>query len=74
LTLAASCLQENVQYDRARRTALVVDGQTKLAQMPATQFQNAYSHSINQIHKVQATIGAFMQAYKTLACCSGHPV
>lgn len=30
----------------------MVGGKTRLAQMPATQFQNGYSHCINKIHKV----------------------
>ncbi|EFJ47189.1 hypothetical protein VOLCADRAFT_92385 [Volvox carteri f. nagariensis] len=34
------------------RVTLVVEGKTKLAQLPATLFQNGYSHCINQIHKV----------------------
>jgi hypothetical protein len=30
----------------------VVEKATKLAQLPANQFQNAYSHCINKVHEV----------------------
>ncbi|KAG2492009.1 hypothetical protein HYH03_009739 [Edaphochlamys debaryana] len=34
------------------RIAKVLDGRTRLAQLPASLFQNGYSHCINQVHKV----------------------
>ena len=34
------------------RITRVVDGKVKLAQLPATQFQNGYSHCVNKIHTV----------------------
>lgn len=40
------------KLDFEKRVALVLGGATKLAQMPATQFQNAYSHCINKVHEV----------------------
>ena len=33
------------------RYTAVIEGKTKLAQLPATQFQNGYSHCVNKIHK-----------------------
>ncbi|GLC34363.1 hypothetical protein PLESTB_000737400 [Pleodorina starrii] len=38
--------------DPGRRVTKVVDGKTALSQLPATLFQNGYSHCINQIHKL----------------------
>jgi len=43
--------REQVVWDK-RYTKVIDGGKTKLAQLPATQFQNGYSHCINQIHKV----------------------
>eukprot|EP00198_Chlamydomonas_reinhardtii_P003196 XP_001692532.1 predicted protein [Chlamydomonas reinhardtii] len=38
--------------DPVKRISTVLDGKTKLAQLPASLFQNGYSHTINQVHKV----------------------
>ncbi|KAG1665398.1 hypothetical protein FOA52_015808 [Chlamydomonas sp. UWO 241] len=41
------------KIDAPNRITRVVDGgKTKLAQLPATQFQNGYSHCVNKIHNV----------------------
>ena len=39
------------------RYTTVIEGQAKLAQLPATQFQNGYSHCVNKIHKVEGPVG-----------------
>ncbi len=48
--LASHPLQE---IDPKLRITRVVDGKTALAQLPASLFQNGYSHCINQMHKVR---------------------
>ncbi|KAJ9506941.1 hypothetical protein QJQ45_016531 [Haematococcus lacustris] len=44
--------QAVVEYDYPHRVALIKEQGTKLAQLPATLFQNAYSHCINKVHKL----------------------
>ena len=43
------------------RFTWVVGGKTRLAQMPATQFQNGYSHCINKIHKVRGSVSGALR-------------
>lgn len=40
------------RIDRPNRVTYVLQGQVKLAQLPVTQFQNSYTHTVNFIHKV----------------------
>ncbi|GAX81831.1 hypothetical protein CEUSTIGMA_g9259.t1 [Chlamydomonas eustigma] len=45
-------VDQREEIDGKNRISKVVDGKVKLAQLPATQFQNGYSHCINKVHKV----------------------
>ncbi len=49
-----------------RYTKVVDGGKTKLSQLPATQFQNGYSHCINKVHKVRR--GEASDADKPIQC------
>lgn len=54
------------EIDQNLRITRVVDGKTALAQLPASLFQNGYSHCINQMHKVSRAICT--QLYAAAKC------
>lgn len=60
--------------DPVKRISTVLDGKTKLAQLPASLFQNGYSHTINQVHKVgEARVLPKHLCFSSLAHCPGSP-